>query len=313
MKSALRFDHREIAVIFSLFVFVSLLMFTVGILVGKGLTQARYEGQTPLGTKPAESLAHSGSTHAGASVSMGSHQADAPHAEVGHAAEHAPAPAAHGQPPAESHAVPTPSADHRTEEHPTADTHEAKTPPVEAKHSDEEHASAPVASTAPLKLVPLRPSVPQNTGTNLAAATAETNALMKNPRIASLVDATDEKRPPSVAAAKPKKVAPGDAAKTERVPASAAPSAPTAPTAPTESYTVQVGSYPNETAAQERVEALKKMGFPQASFSANNLGAANGTWYRVWLGQYPDYSTAKKTGDQLQARGEVKNYIVRKN
>src|SRR5947209_3699116 len=42
--TALRFDHREIAVIFSLFIFVSLLMFTVGILVGKGLAQAKYEG-----------------------------------------------------------------------------------------------------------------------------------------------------------------------------------------------------------------------------------------------------------------------------
>lgn len=38
-----RFDKREILVIFSLFVFVSLLMFTVGIVVGKGLTQIKYE------------------------------------------------------------------------------------------------------------------------------------------------------------------------------------------------------------------------------------------------------------------------------
>src|SRR4051812_11923043 len=43
-SATLRFDHREIAVIFSLFIFVSLLMFTVGILVGKGLAQAKYEG-----------------------------------------------------------------------------------------------------------------------------------------------------------------------------------------------------------------------------------------------------------------------------
>src|SRR5947208_1005393 len=42
-KPSLRFDHKEIAVIFSLFIFVSLLMFTVGILVGKGLAQAKYE------------------------------------------------------------------------------------------------------------------------------------------------------------------------------------------------------------------------------------------------------------------------------
>jgi cell division septation protein DedD len=306
MKSALRFDHREIAVIFSLFVFVSLLMFTVGILVGKGLTQAKYEGQTPLGAKPAESLARGDSSHAGASVSMGSHSEEAPHghsgqADAGHAAP-ATAPRVQAETHGETHPAPAAAADNHSSEPPTVDSHEAKTPAVEAHHSDESHTPAPVAASAPLKLVPLRPSVAQNTGTNLAASNAETDALLKNPRIASLVDATDEKRPPAVAAAKPKKISPGDAAKTERLPASTG-----------ESYTVQVGSYPSETAAQERVEALKKMGFPQASFSANNLGAANGTWYRVWLGQYPDYSTAKKTGDQLQARGEVKNYIVRKN
>ena len=44
-RFSLKFDHREVVVIFSLFVFVSLLMFTVGIVVGKGLTLAKYEGK----------------------------------------------------------------------------------------------------------------------------------------------------------------------------------------------------------------------------------------------------------------------------
>ncbi len=50
----LRFDKREIAVIFSLFVFVSLLMFTVGIVVGKGLTQLKYERAISSIQKPIE-------------------------------------------------------------------------------------------------------------------------------------------------------------------------------------------------------------------------------------------------------------------
>ncbi|NDC24484.1 MAG: hypothetical protein EBZ49_10220, partial [Proteobacteria bacterium] len=50
-NSGLRFDSREIAVIFSLFIFVSLLMFTVGILVGKGLAQAKFEG-IPVASSP---------------------------------------------------------------------------------------------------------------------------------------------------------------------------------------------------------------------------------------------------------------------
>ena len=70
-RPVLRFDAREIAVLFSLFIFVSLLMFTVGFLVGKGLTQARYEGK--LGVTPAlEPVMKSNEAHPGASVSLGS-------------------------------------------------------------------------------------------------------------------------------------------------------------------------------------------------------------------------------------------------
>lgn len=266
MKSALRFDHREIAVIFSLFVFVSLLMFTVGILVGKGLTQAKYEGHAPIVPKQVESLAKTYPGNSGSSVSLGSAHSE----PIATARAHAPL--------ATTEKTPVPAAE-------TVDTR-------------------PRADAVPLKLVPLRPSQAQNVGTSLADP-SETDSLLKNPRILSLVEPDEQAaRVASTDPVKPKRVSPGDAAKRERSVSSIA---------EPESFTVQVGSYPNETAAQERVEALKKMGFPQASFSANNLGAANGTWYRVWLGQYPDYSTAKKTGDQLQARGEVKNYIVRKN
>src|SRR4051812_30158452 len=53
-QPSLRFDHREIAVIFSLFVFVSLLMFTVGILVGKGLAQAKYESSRMIDSTPVD-------------------------------------------------------------------------------------------------------------------------------------------------------------------------------------------------------------------------------------------------------------------
>lgn len=43
----LRLDTREIAVVFGLFVLISLLMFSVGILVGKGLGQKRTLGEDP--------------------------------------------------------------------------------------------------------------------------------------------------------------------------------------------------------------------------------------------------------------------------
>ncbi len=266
-KPALRFDAREIAVIFSLFIFVSLLMFTVGILVGKGLTQARYEGKLPMGgLHSIEPLMKRDSPHSGASVSLGASRGSADHSATGH--DTAPATDA-------AHTAVT-----------ETDAHEAvKEAPAE-KTQTQTVASTP-ALTDPIKLIPLKTPPPKAVGTSLSDPAAEAEALLKNPKILSLIE-------PETGIA-------------ERKPA-ATPS----PVASKSTYNVQVGSYPNEKAASERVDALKKMGFPQAFFSAKELGSANGTWYRVWLGNYPDYQSAKKTGDQLQARGEVKGYIVRK-
>jgi cell division septation protein DedD len=113
---------------------------------------------------------------------------------------------------------------------------------------------------------------------------------MKNPKIRPLVDDSGEspKRKP---AAIPRKI-----------PASFAEG----------KFTVQVASYPTETDARERVESLKKLGFPYAYFSAKELGDKPTPWYRVWLGYYPDYDSARLSGEILQERGEVKNYLVRR-
>ena len=78
-------------------------------------------------------------------------------------------------------------------------------------------------------------------------------------------------------------------------------------------FSVQVAAYSEELQAKERVEALKKLGFPHAYLSSINLGEGKETWYRVWLGYYPSMATAKVGGDALQALGEVKNYLVRKS
>lgn len=280
MKPALRFDAREIAVIFSLFIFVSLLMFTVGILVGKGLTQARYEGKLAIGpVSSIEPLIKRDSPHSGASVSMGAKS----HGSSDHGAGGGHETAAAG------HAAPTETA------------HNAVTDDGEAhQEATAEKSHANVAATTPspdpsIKLIPLKTPPPKATGTSLSDPTTEAEALLKNPKILSLIEPEG-----------------GDPeAKADRKPATATPNK-SAPAAVKDTYTVQVGSYPNETAARERVDALKKMGYPQAFFSSKELGSANGTWFRVWLGNYPTYASAKKTGDELQAKGEVKGYIVRK-
>lgn len=238
-------------------------MFTVGILVGKGLTQARYEGKL----SPSEDgelnepLTKGHDPHPGSSVSLGTPT----HTEVAHSPD--PAAAKH---------------DKAKHEEP------AKT---ETAHAEAEKHEAPAKAETPssLKLIPLKPTQAETSGVHLADPKNEAAELLKNPKILSLIEpeSGQENATRSPSASKQSTATPG-------------------------MYTVQVGSYPNETAAEERVESLKKMGFPQAFFSAKELGSASGTWYRVWLGQYPDSQTAKKMGDQLLTRGEVKNYIVRK-
>lgn len=192
----LRFDRREVALVFVLFVFVALLMFTVGIVVGKGLAQARYE-------KLLVALAQQAAI--------------------------------------------------RPEEYglgrPASSGGESTTPSDAAETGDRIQASLPREDAKPEKPVETKPE-------------------------------------PVV----------------EKFPASA----------PTGRYTVQVGSYPTEEDAKARVAALRAMGFPYAYFSTKTFRDVKDTWYRVWLGYFPDDASAKKSGEILQKRGEVKNYLVRK-
>ncbi len=78
-------------------------------------------------------------------------------------------------------------------------------------------------------------------------------------------------------------------------------------------FTVQVGSYLSEPEATERIDELKKLGFPHAYFSAKELGDPKMVWYRVWLGYFSTADSARRGGEWLQKRGEVKTYLVRKN
>ena len=78
-------------------------------------------------------------------------------------------------------------------------------------------------------------------------------------------------------------------------------------------YTVQVGSYLSEPEANERIDELKKLGFPHAYFSAKELGDPKMVWYRVWLGYFSTPESARKGGEWLQRQGEVKSYLVRKH
>lgn len=280
-QSSVRFDHREIAVIFSLFIFVSLLMFTVGILVGKGLAQARYEGATQLSHDTKHSDRMPSAEHGapppgslGSSITTDSH------------------PAPHDAKPTENtHAPDAAHSEHG--EHHGADTHAAKpelhaehgAPPSSTVETPEDHHEGDQAKTD-LELVPAKPKRELHAGVNVPGK--EVDSILKNPKIRGILedDPHVQRRTASVPGKVPKSFPQG-------------------------SYTVQVGSYPTQKDALDRVESLKKLGFPYAYFSAKELGEKKETWFRVWLGFFPDSESAKQGGELLQSRGEVKNYLVR--
>ena len=249
---SLRFDHREIAVIFSLFIFVSLLMFTVGILVGKGLAQAKYESLLLSPSRSGRGVSSIAPTNNPDALPAASAETETPKAPAQAAAPEAP----------------------------------ANTVAVEEKKKP----------TPPLQLIPQHVKNPENIGGSLQEPSTanETDHILKDPKIRALLDETRNTastRNPSALA------------KSETPPASFTKGL----------FTVQVGSYPTQKDATERVETLKKLGFPHAYFSAKELGDSKDTWYRVGLGYFPDKDSAEKSGAILQRRGEVKNYLVRKS
>jgi hypothetical protein len=73
-------------------------------------------------------------------------------------------------------------------------------------------------------------------------------------------------------------------------------------------FTVQVGSYPEASQANERVSALRASGF-EARAAAAEI-PKRGTWYRVQAGRFQTREEATRFGAQLRAKGAADNVIV---
>lgn len=273
IQSPFKFDHREMTVIFSLFIFTSLLMFTIGIVVGKSLAQPKTNEVAA--TEPEshsqpniEKEAHAANPHSeGTSVSTGH-----PISKVG------PEKASHFESVAEQVSAP--------QEHPKKDEHN-KNHETTASAKDPAH-----SGQQELELIPEKPKT-GDVRASLADLVdgGEFDKAIKNPKVQSLIESK-----PHVSA-KPKK----------RSVASVEPKS-----SPEGKYTVQVGSYPSQADASSRVEHLRKLGYPFAYLSTKEIGDKKEPWYRVWLGYFPDSESAKASADLLQQRGEVKSYLVRK-
>jgi len=285
-QTNLRFESREIAVILSLFIFVSLLMFTVGIVVGKGLAQAKYQGNPQVAANEPRNL--SSDTHE-----------ESPKPSSTSVSSNPPIGSAH------------------------LDTHSQDVSPEKSIPPQNEVA---LKTDEPLELKPKKSgSVDVHEDLQLHAHSSETQNLLRDPKLSDLfeTDKTDKKVAPALPLPKPTVAAKETTGDIEiemdytvekPIPRKVA-SVPKSPPASYAfgPYTVQIASYSDENQAKERVETLKTLGFPHAYFSTIELGDKKETWFRVWLGYYPSQSAAKAGGDALQARGEVKNYLVRKS
>jgi len=263
-SSGIRFESREIAVILSLFIMVSLLMFTVGIVVGKGLAQAKFEGSVQV----AETESHD--------------------------------------------RLPSSESSEEPAQKPALGTSVSANPPIV-------HAPAPAveAPSEPLELKPKKSgSLSVHNEVQEDLENPETLKLLKNPKLKDLFEAETKPTPKKALAKKERpseEMIEGDFTHLQdsREVASVADKLP--PSFASGPYSVQVAAYSEEAQAKERVEALKKLGFSHAYLSAINLGENKETWFRVWLGYYPSFESAKQGGQALQARGEVKNFLVRKS
>lgn len=156
-QTALRFDHKEIAVIFALFVFVAMLMFTVGILVGKGLTLARLES---------DGIGLTDREPAGLATTQ-------------------PASKLHTEGLAESHGNTV------TSGHPGLSDITEPTAPHAASATGTEHIETAVPSaTEPLKLIPKKATVSSPLGDSLLEKKHKYNAdhVLKDPKVNALLE-----------------------------------------------------------------------------------------------------------------------------
>lgn len=257
-------------------------MFTVGVVVGKGLAQAKYQGSLELAAS--EKIMEASSTSHGIQ-------------ETGAAPKTPSGTSVSSNPPVPAH-QPAPAA-----------LAQAEIPQQELGQ--------------PLELKPKKSThlnVHDEIGTE--AESEETQSVLSNPKLSHLFESEKTPAPAKLARSQPKgvpKEQSGDveierdysvsmeprkvASLTKEIPVSY----------PAGPFSVQVAAYSEEGQAQERVDTLKKLGFPHAYLSSIRLGDGKETWYRVWLGYYPNMAAAKAGGDALQALGEVKNYLVRKS
>jgi len=174
-QSPFRFDHRELTVIFSLFIFTSLLMFTVGVVVGKSL-----------GSSKSATVAQSEESSHNNSIKEGeTHQVATHNSGTSVSTDHSP----------ESHKT-----DHGPTTHLDNLTAEVSEPVKEHKSQETTPKAHPTPPTAELELIPEKPRTGDVRAT-LADLTdqEEVGKVLSNPKVQELLENSSAPKP------KPKK------------------------------------------------------------------------------------------------------------
>lgn len=77
---------------------------------------------------------------------------------------------------------------------------------------------------------------------------------------------------------------------------------------PEKKYTLQVGSYPRLSDAQDRIEALEALQL-EPYLRVVDLGK-KGRWYRIFLGGFDSKKEAEDFGQRYKSRNTIESYIV---
>lgn len=175
-QSPFRFDHRELTVIFSLFIFTSLLMFTIGVVVGKSL------GPNKLTTVAAQSeeSAHNNPTKEGETHQVATHDT--------------------GTSVSTDHAPTSNKNEHGPTTHLDNLTAEVSEPVKEHKNQETTPKAHSTPPTAELELIPEKPRTGDVRAT-LADLTdqEEVGKVLSNPKVQELLETSSAPKP------KPKK------------------------------------------------------------------------------------------------------------
>ncbi|MGB9178745.1 MAG: SPOR domain-containing protein [Pyrinomonadaceae bacterium] len=73
-------------------------------------------------------------------------------------------------------------------------------------------------------------------------------------------------------------------------------------------FTIQVGSYPDNAQAQERIDKLSSGGL-EARVVRTEI-PKRGTWYRVQVGRFLSREEAARVGSQLRSKGTIQDFVV---